>query len=73
MTVVLDGQANASWSSFVDHLSYFFLVFVMLSCTSVIDALWSPAGKGLTSWLSFVMSNREVFTFPLVTWVRCGA
>ena len=21
-----------------------------------IDALWSPAGKGLTSWLSFVMS-----------------
>ena len=22
-----------------------------------IDALWSPAGKGLTSWLSFVMSN----------------
>ena len=25
-----------------------------------IDALWSPAGKGLTSWLSFVMSNCEV-------------
>ena len=22
-----------------------------------INALWSPAGKGLTSWLSFVMSN----------------
>ena len=22
-----------------------------------IDALWSPAWKGLTSWLSFVMSN----------------
>ena len=22
-----------------------------------IDALWSPAGKGLTSWLSFVVSN----------------
>ena len=21
----------------------------------LIDALWSPAGKGLTSWLSFVM------------------
>ena len=30
-----------------------------------IDALWSPAGKGLTSWLSFVMSNCEVVTFPL--------
>ena len=27
-----------------------------------IDVLWSPAGKGLTSWLSFVMSNCEVVT-----------
>ena len=27
-------------------------------------------GKGLTSWLSFVMSNCEVVTFPLVSWVR---
>ena len=34
-----------------------------------IDALWSPAGKGLTSWLSFVMSNFEVVSFPLVSWV----
>ena len=38
-----------------------------------IDALLSPAGKGLTSWLLFVMSNCEVVTFPLVSWVRCGA
>ena len=38
-----------------------------------IDALWSPAGKGLTSWLSFVMSNCEAVTFPLASWVRCGA
>ena len=30
----------------------------------LIDALWSPAGKGLTYWLSFVMSNCEVVTFP---------
>ena len=29
-----------------------------------IDALWSPAWKGLTSWLSFVMSNCEFVTFP---------
>ena len=35
--------------------------------------MWSPAEKGLTSWLSFVMSNCEVVTFPLVSWVRCGA
>ena len=38
-----------------------------------VNALWSPAGKGLTSWLSFVMSNCDVVTFPLVSWVRCGA
>ena len=38
-----------------------------------IDALWSPAGKGLTSWHSFVMSNYEVVTFPLVSLVGCGA
>ena len=30
---------------------------------SVLAALWSPAGKGLTSWLSFVMFNVCV-TFP---------
>ena len=35
-------------------------------------ALKSPAGKGLTSWLLFVMSNCEVVIFPLVSWVRCG-
>ena len=38
-----------------------------------IDALWLPAGKGLTSCLSFVMSNCEFASFPLVSWVRCGA
>ena len=38
-----------------------------------VDALWSPAGKVLTSWLSFVMTNCDVVTFPLVSWVRCGA
>ena len=37
-----------------------------------IKALWSLAGKELTSWLSFVMSNCEFVTFPLVSWVRCG-
>ena len=29
-------------------------------------------GKGLTSWLSFVVSYSEFVTFPLVSWVRCG-
>ena len=37
-----------------------------------IVALWSPAGKGLTSWLSIVMCNCEFVTFPLVSWIRCG-
>ena len=45
----------------------------MLSCTSVFDALWSPSGKGRTSWLSFMMSNCDVVTYPLESWVRCGA
>ena len=39
----------------------------------LIGALWSPAGKVLISWLSFVMSYYEVVTFPLVFWTRCGA
>ena len=28
-----------------------------------IDAVWPPAGKGLTSWLSFVMCNCVVVNF----------
>ena len=54
----------------MDYSCYFCCVFAMLSCASV--ALWLPAGKGLTSWLSFVMSNCEFVTFPLVSWVMCG-
>ena len=41
---------------FVDHLCYLCIVFVMLS-RPFIAALWSPAGKGLTSWFFFVMFN----------------
>ena len=32
----------------------FMFVFVMLSCL-FLAALWSPAGKGLTSWVLFVV------------------
>ena len=55
-------------------LWYFCRVFAMLLCASVFSfvALWSPAGKGLTSWPSFEMSNCEFVTFRLVSWVRCG-
>ena len=38
----------------MDHLCYIYLVFVILSHL-FIAALWSPAGKDLTSWLLFVM------------------
>ena len=51
----------------------FLSVFLCFHARLFIDALWSPAGKGMTSWLSFVMSNCDVVTFPLVFWVRCGA
>ena len=37
-----------------------------------ICTVWSPAGKALTSWLSFVVFNCEFVTFQLVSWVRCG-
>ena len=37
-----------------------------------ICALWSPVGKGLTSWLSLVVSYCEFVTFPLASWVRYG-
>ena len=46
----------------MDHLCYLFLVLVILSCL-FIAALWSPAGKGLTSWLLFVMFNCVCVTF----------
>ena len=55
----------------MDHLCYLCLVIVML-LRLFIAALWSPAGKGLTSWLSFVVYNCEFVTFPLVSWVMCG-
>ena len=53
-------------------LLWIFYVFLSCVCYAFVCAFWSPAGKGLTSWLSFVVSNREVVTFPLVSSVRCG-
>ena len=47
----------------MDHLFYLRLAYVMLSCL-FFAALWSPAGKGLTSWLLFVISNCDFVTFP---------
>ena len=47
----------------MDHLCYLCLVFVMLS-RLFIAALLSPAGKGLASWLLFVMFTIYFVTFP---------
>ena len=47
----------------MDHLCYLCLVFVILSHL-FIAALWSPAGKWLTSWLLFVMFNCVFVSFP---------
>ena len=52
---------------------FFSVMFLLCLCTLLfICALWSPAGKGLTSWLSFEVSYCEFVTFPLVSWVRYG-
>ena len=57
----------------MDHLCCFCLVLLCCHAHLFVDALWSPAGKGLTSWLSLVMSDYDVVTFPLISWVRCSA
>ena len=56
----------------MDHSCYFCHVFVIFRARLFIDALWLPTRKGLTSWLSFVMSDCEIVTFLLVCWARCG-
>ena len=53
-------------------MGFFSVLRLIYLCARLfICALWSPAGKGLTSWLLFVVSNYEFVTFPLVSWVRC--
>ena len=59
--------------SFMDLLCFCSVLCLLCICARLfICALLSPAGKGLTSWLSFVVSNCEFVTFLLVSWVRCG-
>ena len=57
---------------YMDLFCYLCLMFVMLS-RLFIAALWSPTGKGLTSWLLFVMFNCVLSLSHVVSWVRCGA
>ena len=55
----------------MDHLCCLCLVFVIVSCL-FIAALWSPEGKGLTSWLLFVMFIVILLLSHLVSLDRCG-
>ena len=48
-----------------------FLMFAMLS-RLLIAALWSPAGKWMTSWPSFVVLNCVLSLSHVVSRVRCG-
>ena len=54
----------------MEHYVISVLFLLCFRARLFIDALWSPVAKGLTSWLSFVISNCAVVTFPLVSWVR---
>ena len=58
-------------TSFVDHFCSVLCLLCLCACL-FICALWSPAGKGVTSWLSFMVSYCKFVTFPLVSCVRCG-
>ena len=50
----------------MDFLCFFSVLCLLCLCALLfICALWSPAGKGLTSWLSFVVFNFEFVTFPI--------
>ena len=72
------GQTTEQKTDMTGRRRYFFcgsLSYKCLLCFRArlfFDGLWSPAGKEMTSWLSFVMSNSEFVTFPLISWVRCG-
>ena len=57
----------------MDLLCFCSVLCLLCLCACLfICALWSPAGKGLTSWLSFDVSDCEFVTFRLVSLVRRG-
>ena len=58
---------------FCGPFMFFSVLCLLRLCMRLfVCALWTPNGKGLTSWLSFVVSDCVFVTLPLVSWVRCG-
>ena len=56
----------------MDHSRFFLrLVFLMLSRLFIV-VLWSPAGKGLTSWLLLAMFIVFLSLYNVEAWIRCG-
>ena len=53
----------------MDHLCYFCLVFGVC----LVKPCGHLLGKGCSLGSRFLMSNCEVVTFPLASWVRNGA
>ena len=54
----------------MDLLCFCSVLCLLCLCARLFNCtLWSPAGKGLTSRLSFVVAICEFVTFPLVSWV----
>ena len=52
----------------MDLLCFGSVLCLLCPCGRLFNcALWSPAGKVPTSWLSFVVSTCEFVTFPLVS------
>ena len=51
-------------------------MFAMSLCASVyicfVVTCWERTDLLALVWLSFVVSNCEFVTFPLVSWVGCG-
>ena len=57
----------------MDLLCFCSVLCLLCHCARLfICALWSPAGKVMTYWLSFFVSNCEIVTVPLVSLVGCG-
>ena len=74
MNIIITVKPDPSKAVLLLRIFYVFSVLCLLYLCEFlfICALWSPAGKGLTSGLSFVVSNCKFVTFPLVSWVKYG-